>query len=103
MCIWVPLENITYAIARRSALVVISLALLALRVGGNTCGLVGIGTGAALIKESAAVGDLGHVDLGVGDGRESRSNEDELHVDGINMLILKVKKGKSWQELQVEV
>src|SRR5262249_26296387 len=90
-------EDITYTIARRSALVVISLALLALRLVGNTCGLVGIGTGAALVEESAAVGDLGHVDLGVGDGGKGRGNEDELHLDGINIVNTKSKEG---QELE---
>lgn len=81
---WKTSYNETYTVARGTALVVVSLALLALSLGGNTCGLVGIGTSAALIEESAAVGDLGHVDLGVGDGRKSRGDEDELHVDGIN-------------------
>lgn len=100
---WVISGNITYTVAGGSALVVISLALLTLRLGGSTCGLVGIGSAAALVEESTAVGDLGHVDLGVGDGRKSRSNEDELHVDGINRLLLEVKKDKSWRELQVEV
>lgn len=77
-------KNETYTVARGTALVVVSLALLTLRLGGNTCGLVGIGTSAALVEESTAVGDLGHVNLGVRDGRKSRSDEDELHVEGIN-------------------
>lgn len=88
-------ENITYAIARRTALVVVSLALLALRLGGSACGLVGIRTAAALVEESAAVGDLGHVDLSVRDGGESRGDEDELHVDGINMVILEVESTRT--------
>lgn len=83
---WLSPEDITYAVARRTALVVVGLALLALRLGGGTSGLVGIRAAAALVEESAAVGDLGHVDLGVGDGGEGRGNEDELHLDGINVL-----------------
>lgn len=90
----------TYAVARRAALVVVGLALLTLRLVGGTCGLVGTGGAAALIEESAAVGDLGHVDLGVRDGRKSSCNKDELHFDGINMVILErldIRAGKSFK------
>jgi hypothetical protein len=81
-------ENMTYAVARRPALVVVGLALLALRLVGGTCGLVGTGLATALIAESAAVGDLGHVDLSIGDGGKSRCDKEELHLDGINMVII---------------
>lgn len=90
----------TYAVARRAALVVVGLALLTLRLVGGTCGLVGTGSAAALIEESAAVGDLGHVDLSVRDGRKSSCNKDELHLDGINMVILErldTRAGKSFK------
>lgn len=98
--LWDARRNITYTIARRTALVVVSLALLALRLGGSTCGLVGIRAAAALVEESAAVGDLGHVDLSVRDGRESRGNEDELHVDGINMVILELTSARAGESVK---
>lgn len=95
--------EITYTVARGTALVVVGLALLALGLVGGTLGLVGTGGAAALVTEGAAVGDLGHVDLSVGDGREGRGNKEELHLGGINLVGLKrLNRYRSWNELQVE-
>lgn len=92
----------TYAVARRSALVVVSLALLTLRLAGGTCGLVGTGSATALVTEGAAVGDLGHVELSIGDGGKSRCNKDELHLDGINMVVLERLDTGAGKKLHVE-